>query len=281
MNSKTTTLTTRQVALAVKPARIPHYPAEFLIACGIYQLKTEELLQHFVNRFYYTGLMCGAEDDTEHAVNEVIFDYLSPITKGIGIAAADQVLHRRWLKKLNVIINRDWKLPDQELKANMSSTLQTCRMEICTNREQASSVCVPGGFTIQLTSDFMVMCFMYGISATCVLQHLVENISLAKEAAFNQFGHAVFNPFMNFFHSIGKQFFQDSKALQLSGFYQYDKELVALYERMKEEQDYEKRLAALTKHYKGWYASMQIGKVEKVDKLYGKKKPRKAKTIRE
>lgn len=156
-----------------------------------------------------------------------------------------------------MIINKKWKLPDQELKASMSYTLQACRKDISEKREQASSVSVPGGYTIQLTSNFMVMCFMYGVSAADVLQHLVDNISLGKEAAVNQFGDAVFNPFMNFFHSIAKQFFRDSKELQMAGFYQYDKELVALYERLKEERDYEKRLSALTKHHKCWYEGIK------------------------
>lgn len=245
------------LGIADQTAAIAEYPEEFVIACGIYRLRPEELLQQFVNRFYYSGLMCGAEDDTEHAVNEAIFDYLNPLSKGIGIAPANRVLHRKWLKKLNAIINRDWKLPDQELRANMTYTLKSCRKEVCKSLPVATEISIPGNCIIQLTSNFIVMCFMYGVSPEYVLRHLVDHISLAKEAAVNQFGVAVFNPFMNFFHSIAKQFFKDSKELHAAGFYQYDKELVALYHQLQKETNYDKRLSALTKHYKVWYTAIK------------------------
>lgn len=240
-----------------KAASIAEYPEEFLIACGIYQLQPEELLQQFVNRFFYSGLLCGAADDTEDAVNEVIYDYLHKVSESGGSATAESTLHRKWLKKLNAIIDKGWKLPDQELKANMSATLLACRKEICKKTVQATEVFISGGHTIYLPGNFIVMCFMYGISAEGVLQHLIDNISLGKEAAINQYGVAVFNPFMVFFHSIAKQFLQDSRELHMAGFYQYDKELVALYEEMKGERDYDIRLSALTKHYKNWYEGIK------------------------
>ena len=255
MNTAHTTTDVR-ISADHQPAAL-RYPEEFLIACGIHRLRPEEFLRQFVNRLRYCGLLCGSQDDTEHAVNEVIFDYLQICGKRGDIEKTDQALHRKWLKKLNTIIERDWKLTEHELEANMGYTLLACRKEICTKREQATQVSTPDGYTIQLPGNFIVMCFMYGVSPEAVLQHLIDNISLAMEAAVNQYGMAGFNPFMNFFHSMSAQFFRDSKELRAAGFYRYDRELVRLYEALQGERDYATRLAALTAHYRAWYKRVQ------------------------
>jgi hypothetical protein len=233
------------------------YPEDFIIACGIHRLRPEELLQHFIKHFHLASLWCGASDNIEHAVTETVLDYLKPGERDIELYKTDVPLRRKWLKKLEVLMKRDGHLPEMQLRKNLTYTLSASSSEILKHKEESATLSLPGGYTVDLNSSFIIMCFMFGVNATAVLQHLVDNISLAKDAAQNQFGEAPFNPFMNFFHNIAREGFRDSKELRNAGFYVYDHLLVELYDKMKEEQDYEIRLAAFTEHYYKWYNAIK------------------------
>ena len=234
-----------------------NYPEEFLIACGIHRLRPEEFLQQFVNRFHYSGLLCEAEDDTEYAVNQAVLDCIKTAVKVKNIPKAGLALCRKWILKLKVIFDENKALSERQLRTNISYTLLACKKELGKKQGHASSVCLPDGCNIYLPNNFIVMCSLFGISAEAVLQHLLNHISLAKETAFNQFDVAAFDPYMDFFHAMAKQFFKDSKELREIGFNEYDRQVVELYEKMKREESYEKRLAAFTKQYKKWYEAVK------------------------
>ena len=125
-----------------------NYPQEFLIACGIHRLPPEELLQQFVNRFRYSGLMCGAEDGTEHAVNGVVSDYIQSVDYDRDFFKADLSLHLKWLKKLNAVKDKHSELPEKELQSRINKTVKACKKVACTKFAQPTSVCVPGGYTL-------------------------------------------------------------------------------------------------------------------------------------
>jgi hypothetical protein len=236
---------------------INNYPEDFLIACAIHRLRAEEILQHFIKHFHLASLWCGASDNTEHAVTEAVLNYLKPGERAIELYKTDVPLRRKWLKKLEVLMKRDGHLPEMQLRKNLTYTISACGSEILKHKEESATLSLPSGYTVDLNYSFIIMCFIFGVTATEVLQHLISNISLAKDAAQNQFGEAPFNPFMNFFHNIAREGFRDSKELRKAGFYVYDHLLVELYEKMKEEQDYDIRHAAFTEHYCKWYQAIQ------------------------
>jgi hypothetical protein len=236
---------------------IMSYPQHFIIACGIHRIRPEDFVQKFIKNFHLASLWCGASDNTEHAVTEAVLDYLKPGERDIELYKTDVPLRRKWLKKLVVIMKRDGQLPEMQLRTNLTYTLSACSSEILKHKAEPATLSLPGGYTVDLNSSFIIMCFMFGVTATEVLQHLVNNISMAKDAAQNQFGEAPFNPFMNFFHNVARESFRDSKELRKAGFYVYDHLLVELYENMKAEQDYEIRLAAFTAHYNKWYQAIR------------------------
>ena len=260
-------------------AAIEVYPEEFLIACGIHQLRPEDVLQQFVNRFFYSVFLCGAEDDTEHAVNEVIYDYLCKIGKGRSIAATDSWLHTYCKMSLTEISDMYWMLPDAQLKKIMHDTMIECCAELREHTKPVTSIAVVGGYTINLPNDFIMMCFLYEICPASILQHLTENISLAYEAATAHYGLVGVNPFMGFFHSLVRESHRYRPDWCTAHFYHYELEMLTLHENLQEERNFEKRLSAMTKNFKNWYEATCKLRVKKVSKGYSNSKPRKAKAM--
>jgi len=98
-----------------------------------------------------------------------------------------------------------WMLPDAQLKKIMRDTMIQCCQELSQHIDHVKTVTVVGGYMINLTNDFIMMCFLHEVCPVSILQHLTENISLAYEAAAAHYGLVGVNPLMGVFHSLVRE----------------------------------------------------------------------------
>ena len=169
----------------------------------------------------------------------------------------DRQLVNKWSRRLNAIINSSSHLSDDELWCATNSAVIDCRIDASNLFPQIKWIILPGGCTLQLTDDFMVMCYMYGVTAVEVLQEMMAGISLSYQAAVCGFGHREKTPIMQFLDVMFKTFFRPTKELAAAGYYQFFKGQFLVNELVKREDYFDQRLKAFNLHYMQWCLAME------------------------
>lgn len=231
---------------------ILEYEEHYIIACHLCRVKPEVMLQGFIDRVCFATFKSGTDNVLEKAANGVVAAFLEAGNDHVYIPKYYRSTHRRCAKKLNAILNHP-DLSDQDKREQLNYVLGWCRTEILKTDFQISKVELEMAEYVDLTSNFMVLCFMYGIFPERLLEYFMYHISLAKYTAGNQFHIECYNPFMTFFLAVSDQHFKYSKELKNAGYDNLIIELNTIMDGMKVEESVEERTAKLAGFYSKWF----------------------------
>lgn len=244
-----------------KDLQIITYSEDYLIACSIYRLLPEEVLANFVRLLSYDNYMLGSEDEPVDSPSRVVTAYLQPLTEPQLINKKYEDMHKKCKKTLESILDTPNITLAKKVK-KLKLTAESFYHRISKKHLLINRVTLPDARQLILPNSFIVFCFVQGIDPVCLLQFFVDHVSCAKDFAFNDLKHSSNDPFIWFVGEMSNDYFKDRIELHEVGFYDQHKKMCDLEEALKEEADYEKRLAAFTECLKGMYQSFKEVPIE-------------------
>jgi len=262
---------TQQLIDSGRCAVIEKYPIDFVVACSICRLRPEEFLVQFVYRFNYSAMLRVRGDAIEYLVNEAVFMYLNKVmnSKRAARESKDRRLVNKWNKKLHALIEPNSHLSDEELWSLTINDIIECILEAGHVFPQVKWIVLPG-YQFQLSEDFMVMCYLYGVTAVEVLQAMMAGISLSYQAADIGFGHCKKTPVMQYLDIMFKTYFHPTKELEKAGYYEFFKDQFLVNERVKREGYFSERLKAFELHYMQWCLALEHVPIPSMVEIEGK-----------
>lgn len=247
---------------------IIEYKEDFIVSCTINRVKPEELLQHFVNQVSYSSFL-EDRNNSSCAANQIVSAFLKEGNNHVYIPKYCRSTHARCSKKLNAV-TENTELSKEDKRLELSFALCWCRNEILKTEFQIDKAYLEMDECVDLSSNFLVVCFMYGIFPERLIEYFMDHISLAKSMARNQFEIETYNPFMTFFTRLSEGCFKNSRELQIAGYGKYALELAALDKGMKIEESLEQRTAKFSAFYNKWfYAIRHVPISEQGDPVWG------------
>lgn len=244
-----------------KDPQIITYSEDYLITCAVFRLLPEEVLANFIRLTSYDSYMMGSKDTTIDAANRVVTANLKRSAAPRLIDKKYEYIHKKSKKTLESILD-DTDLTRIPKTKKLRLMVDSFYHHITQRHTLSHRVTLPDNRQLILTRSFIVLCFIQGIEPVCLLQFFIDHVSFAKDFALNDLKKSANDPFMWFVLNMSDEYFKDRMELHDAGFYDQHKKMRDLQEDLKEEGDYEKRLAAFNECMKGMYQSFKDVPIE-------------------
>lgn len=235
------------------------YTEDFSIACTINYLKQEDALQYFINRVSFYAFNGGEMEAVALWATNIIIDCKEALGAKIK-PSIDRRVQRISIKYIGLLY---------DLQANdLLSTVDKMRESIYLMQDWETAMLphadYPETFKLDehrvllLTFDFNLLCKINGVSAAEALQYFIDQISLAKQRAFNLLTFQGTSTSMSVFGVmlLSRTMKNVQLPFQEQIHQQYTNRLLSLDERLKEEGSVEKRLSVYQAFYAEWYSEL-------------------------
>jgi len=232
------------------------YPIDFIIACGIMQVRPEVFLQRFVHEFHYSRLSGGKISTIEHGVSTIMYHHIAPHAERVFRAEKDKTLRMLCKDRLDKVLNaKNINLSTKRMRAQV--ILRKYREAILGDSGQVTQIGLPGGAVLQLNDSLIMLCFIYQLLPERIIKDVIDNISMARQFAKYGQGHQDKDYYMDVFYRITKGLFQRSEELGQTNYTTYDKMVPLLCDRMQGEPDREIRYSVFKTHFRKWHHSLK------------------------
>lgn len=236
------------------------YTEDFRVACTINNLKHEEVLQYFINRVSFYAFNGGEMEAVSLWATSIVVDCKNEVNGQIQ-AVTDRKVKRVSLKYILMLS----ELNDNAYLSTVDKMKESFLLMKEWETDMSPLVDYPECFqldeerSLSLTFDFNLLCRMNGITAEQVLQYFMDNISMAQERAVNLIEFVETNSCMSLFGmmrlSLGDKKNRIPVHQEIHKW--YGDKLLLLDERLKKENNLDKRITVYRAFYKEWYNSLR------------------------
>lgn len=227
----------------------------YLITCGLYRLLPDELLVNLIHSVNLAALHFDFADTLKIAAAEVIAGFIKtthslPVT-GAGLKA----LHRKCLKVIDPVVDHP-DLSVEEKKVRLSAAVTQCWQMIKKRKDVTHLVILPDKFKVMLPPEFVVVCFLCGMSPVELLQYFINRISVVRDLSSHHFCPE-YNPCTTFVNTSLDKYAPKNEPLIVLKHQAYLKKMLLLDEEMKGEPDHQKRFRQFEALAREWYLALQ------------------------
>jgi len=231
------------------------YPVEFMVACGICQVRPEVFLQQFVNHIYYSSIFFETRSKIEFGVNVIIYRNFMEHLDRLPLAK-DKALHVICKEQLDEIID-DPATAESTKRDLLVPVLKKFREAICQDPDQVSQINLPNGCKLKLNDSLIMICFLYGMLPEQIIKGLIDNISITMLYAEGKPLSDGGNHEMEVFYRITDGLFASSRELDKTNHATYDAMMTELYEKMKEELDVDVKYQRFKVQFRKWHNTLK------------------------
>lgn len=234
---------------------IVSYPVDFMITCGLRQVRPEVYLQHFVNELYYSAMFCETRSKIEFGVNVIVYRHFINDLDRVPLEK-HKALHRMCKEQLDEIID-DPATVESTKRELLVPVLRKFKEAICQDPDQVSHIGLPNGCILELSDSMIVICFLYGVLPERIIKSLIDDTSITMQYAQDKLGYDGENYYMETFNRITQDLLQDSAVLNDRKFCGYEEMLKEIYYHMREELDIKIRYNRFRIHFRKWHNSLK------------------------
>ncbi|QNK62158.1 hypothetical protein H7F33_16655 [Pedobacter sp. PAMC26386] len=237
-----------------------NYTEDFRVACTINNLKHEEVLQFFINKVSFYAFNGGEMGAVSLWSTSIVVDCKAAV-HGETQAVTDRKVKRISLKYILMLgeLNDNAYLSTVDKMKESYLLMKEWENDMLPLVDYSTSFQLEHDRSLFLTFDFNLLCRMNGIVAEQVLQYFMNNISMACDRAINLIDFVETNSCMSLFGmmrlSLGDQ--KNRIPIHQEIHKWYGEKLLLLDDRLKKEENLDKRIAVYRAFYKEWYNSLR------------------------
>ncbi|AMQ00332.1 hypothetical protein AY601_3466 [Pedobacter cryoconitis] len=236
------------------------YTEDFRVACAINNLKLEDVLQYFVNRVSFYAFNGGEMEAVSLWATSIVIDCKKEVNAEVK-AVTDRKVKRISLKYILMLgeLNENPYLTTVDKMKESFNLMREWEIDMSPLVNYPRNFPLDDDQSLALTFDFNLLCRMNGVKAVQVLQYFMNNISMANERAINLIEFVETNSCMSLFGmirlSLGDK--KNSIPIHQEIHKRYGEKLLLLDDRLKKEENLDKRIAVYRAFYKEWYNSLR------------------------
>ncbi|RAJ28551.1 hypothetical protein LY11_03202 [Pedobacter cryoconitis] len=233
---------------------------DFKVACTINNLKQEEVLQYFVDRVSFYAFNGGEMEAVTLWATSIIIDCKKEVNAEIQ-AVTDRKVKRVSLKYILMLseLNDNPYLSTIDKMKESFTLMREWEIDMSPLVDYPRDFSLDENHSLALTFDFNLLCRMNGIEAVQVLQYFVNNISMASERAINLIEFVETNSCMSLFGMMRLSLGDKKNRIPIHQEIHkwYGEKLLLLDDRLKREENLDKRIDVYRAFYKEWYNSLR------------------------
>lgn len=236
------------------------YADDFSMACTINNLKQEEVLQYFINRVSFYAFNGGEMEPVALWATNVVVDCKQAYHAQVK-ATYDKRVQRISIRYIGLLsdLEADIQLSVADKMKKSFYLMKDWEEEMLPHVDYPKTYELDEDHFLILTFDFNLLCRMNGVSPQQVLQYFVDKISLARHRAKNLFGFAETDSCMALFGMmlLSRSMKKSRLPVQQDIHDWYAERLLSLDERLKKEENLEKRISVYRAFYTEWYQALR------------------------
>jgi hypothetical protein len=236
------------------------YADEFSVACKINNFKKEEVLQYFINRASFYAFNGGEMDAAALCATRVVLD-CKEACKAQPVPVTDRKVQYISLKYIALLSDLDGNiyLSTADKMKESFSLMKEWEAEMVHYVDYAKTFELDEDHFLILTFDFNLLCNMNGVTAREVLQYIINGVSLAKERAAEQTDNMEKDVISALFRLmvVSRSMKRERMELEQDIFDWFSDRLLSLDERLKNEEDINKKISVYKAFYLDWYNTLK------------------------
>jgi hypothetical protein len=236
------------------------YTEDFRVACNINNLKQEDVLQYFINRVSFYAFNGGEMEAVSLWATSIVIDCKKEVNAEIK-AVTDRKVKRISLKYILMLgeLNENPYLTTVDKMKESFNLMREWEIDMSPLVDYPRIFPLDEGHSLALTFDFNLLCRMNGVEAVQVLQYFMNNISMASERAINLIEFVETNSCMSLFGMMRLSLDDKKNRIPIHQEIHkwYGEKLLLLDDRLKKEENLDKRIAVYRAFYKEWYNSLR------------------------
>lgn len=233
------------------------FPEDFEVACGIFSLRYQELLQGFIDHVTICHLFLKMTDTLHSLASRVLSEYLYENGRLAELEPEEtnRATCRKYLFRIKQLASSADCSPDIIRKASEEVMLDW-QQEMVPVMVPSMNIKVGNDFSLRLSPGFFLQCELLHCKVQPVLQHFVNQISLPKVKVVTGLKIDNANAAMGFFLNLLSG---PRKDIKLPGGHihqKYMNRLADLEKKLYLERDARKQEEAYRKLHRAWFREL-------------------------
>lgn len=235
------------------------YTDDFRVACVINDLKEEDVLQYLINRSSFYAFNGGDMETVSLFATAVVMECKeSQQAKTTALTERrEQLISLKYISMLSEL-NQESGLSAVERMRQSFQIMKDWDNHLSGQSTEQRIFEIDDQRVLVLSFDFNLLCKVNGVTPKQVLQHFINNISMARSKAMNLPGKPDSNASNALFTllRLSRSVYKSWKPLLMDIYDWYTDQLVTLDEGLKNEINVEVRLSQYASFYSEWYSTM-------------------------
>jgi hypothetical protein len=236
-----------------------NFTDEFSMACVINDLKQEDVLQFFINRASVYAFNGGdMETLSLYATSTVIECKNSLQSEPTPVTERRiQLMSLKYITLLSDLIHDESLSKVEKMRRNFEIMREWDR-EMSPYTTYEKTFRIDESRYLLLTFEFNLLCKFNGLTPKQVLQHFINNISIARDRATNLLGYVHTNASVSLLilFALSRSMNKSWQPVKMDIYNWYSDRLVDLDQSLKEENSVEERLNVYNAFYSDWYQTL-------------------------
>lgn len=236
-----------------------NYTQEFKIACKINNLKPEELLQYFISYVSFYAFIGGNMEPMYLWATTACIDF-KEAHGGQPQPVNDHRIQEICLKYIKKLTALNMSSVTYKIIAHYKivSLMKEWSSEMLPITDYELEIQTSGGYLLELTFDFNLVCRMNGTKIEGLLQYFINQVSLARERALNFHQVIKTDPSTAFLLllSSNHESLRNKILPQQDMYKKYAAQLQKLDEKQEGESNLENKIRNYNKFYLAWYNAL-------------------------
>lgn len=230
------------------------YPDNVVEAAVIAHLDIEHILQEFIDGTSFYSFYSQKIDDFNNEVNDSVLDLIERYNHAYSpVEAPDsRMLSTKYLNQIHAL-KGDTRITEAEKIASAAILMEQWKHEISALVKLPATVMLEQHKSVKISFEFNMMCALCRMKPVHALAKFLDQVSLARVQAYNQFNQEV---------SFKKRPYVSDQNLprtQPEIRKKYEKRFTVLHKRMNRIKSFEERYIAYQDFYKQWYQELMNG----------------------
>jgi hypothetical protein len=232
---------------------------DFSMACVINDLKQEEVLQFFINRTSIYAFNGGDMETMSLYATSVFIECKNALhIEPTPVAERRiQLMSLKYITLLSDLIHDESRSKVEKMRKSFEIMREWDR-EMSPYTAYAKIFQIDDSRFLLLTFEFNLLCKFNGLTPKQVLQHFINNISIAKDRAQNLLGYVHTNASVSLLIllALSRSMNKSWQPVKMDIYNWYADRLVDLDNSLKEESSVEERLNVYNAFYSEWYQTL-------------------------
>jgi len=236
------------------------YADDFSVACTINNFKKDEVLQYFINRVSFYAFNGGEMEAAALCATRIVVDCkrlhnaeISPVTD-----RKIQLISLKYISRLSDLEDSIYYSAADRMKESFL-IMKEWEAEMMPYVDYQKTFELGDEHFLILTFDFNLLCKMNGVTAAQVLQYFIDGISLAIERSCEISGPMEKDIRISLFRImvLSRSMKKDRLPVEQDIYDWYADRLLSLDERLKKEEQLDKKVSVYRAFYLEWYNTLK------------------------